>query len=135
VTKSARVRTGNGANMAGKGHVSIMTSPQQTKKQQSRYTPCRRLRERRYSSYSFTTSALDGDEWSTSRPGRALPPAKGPPVPIVQEFGWAPEPVWTQRIEEKSFAPALSLCICTMHINLTLLTFPRCIAGCRSQRI
>jgi hypothetical protein len=28
---------------------------------------------------------------------------KGPPVPIVQEAGWAPEPVWTQRIEEKSF--------------------------------
>jgi hypothetical protein len=36
-------------------------------------------------------------------PGRALPPGKGPPVPIVQEGGWAPEPVWTQRLEEKSF--------------------------------
>jgi hypothetical protein len=33
---------------------------------------------------SFLTSALDGDEWSVSRPGRALPP-----VPIVQEAGWA----------------------------------------------
>jgi hypothetical protein len=31
---------------------------------------------------------------------------KEPPVPIVQEAGWAPEPVWTQRLEEKSFAPA-----------------------------
>jgi hypothetical protein len=62
--------------------------------------------ERRYSSYSFTTSALDGGEWSGSRPGHALPPGKGPPVPIVQEAGWAPEPVWTQRLEEKSFAPA-----------------------------
>jgi hypothetical protein len=62
--------------------------------------------ERRYSSYSFSTSALDGGEWSASRPGRALPPEKGPPVPSVQEAGWAPEPVWTQRIEEKSFAPA-----------------------------
>jgi hypothetical protein len=29
----------------------------------------------------------------------------GPPVPIVQEAGWAPEPVWTQRLEEKFFAP------------------------------
>jgi hypothetical protein len=29
-----------------------------------------------------------------------------PPVPIVQEAGWAPEPVWTQRLEGKSFAPA-----------------------------
>jgi hypothetical protein len=55
------------------------------------------------SSYSFTTSALDGDEWSASRPGRALPPGKGPSVLIVQEAGWAPEPVWTQRLEEKSF--------------------------------
>jgi hypothetical protein len=45
-------------------------------------------------------------EWSVSRPGHALPPEKGPPVPIVQEAGWAPEPVWTQRLEEKSFAPA-----------------------------
>jgi hypothetical protein len=62
--------------------------------------------DRRYSSCSFTTSALGGGEWSASRPGRALPPGKGPPVPIVQEAGWAPEPVWTQRLEEKSFASA-----------------------------
>jgi hypothetical protein len=26
------------------------------------------------------------------------------PVPSVQETGWASEPVWTQRLEEKSFA-------------------------------
>jgi hypothetical protein len=43
--------------------------------------------ERRYSSYSFSTSALDGGEWSASCPGRTLPPGKGPPVPIVQEAG------------------------------------------------
>jgi hypothetical protein len=43
--------------------------------------------ERRYSFYSFFTSALDGGECSASRPGRALPPGKGPPVPIVQEAG------------------------------------------------
>jgi hypothetical protein len=55
--------------------------------------------ERRCSSYSFMTSALGGGEWSASRPG------KGPPVPIVQEAGWTPELVWTQRLEEKSFAP------------------------------
>jgi hypothetical protein len=41
------------------------------------------LGERRYSSYSFLTSALEGDEWSASRPGHALPPGKEPPVPIV----------------------------------------------------
>jgi hypothetical protein len=57
-----------------------------------------------YSSYSFLTSALDGGEWSASCPGRALPPGKGLPVPIGQEAGWAPEPVWTQRLEEKSSA-------------------------------
>jgi hypothetical protein len=52
--------------------------------------------ERRYSFYSFSTSTLDGGEWSASRPSRALPP-----VPIIQEAEWAPEPVWTQRLEEK----------------------------------
>jgi hypothetical protein len=49
------------------------------------------------------TSALDGGEWSASRPGRTLPPGKGTPVPIVQEAGWATEMFWTQRLEEKSF--------------------------------
>jgi hypothetical protein len=44
-----------------------------------------------------------GDERSASRLGRALAPGKGPPVPTVQEAGWAPEPVWTQRLEEISF--------------------------------
>jgi hypothetical protein len=34
----------------------------------------------RYSSYSFTTSELDEGEWSTSRPGRALP--------LVPRFGF-----------------------------------------------
>jgi hypothetical protein len=36
----------------------------------------------------------------------ALAPGKGPPVPIVHEAGWASEPFWTQRIKEKSLAPA-----------------------------
>jgi hypothetical protein len=45
-------------------------------------------------------------EGSESCSGRALPPGKGPPVPIVQEAGWIPEPVWKQRLEEKSLAPA-----------------------------
>jgi hypothetical protein len=39
-------------------------------------------------------------------PAALYPQGKGPPVPIVQETGWAPEPVWTQRLEEKSFASA-----------------------------
>jgi hypothetical protein len=40
--------------------------------------------------YSFMTSALDGGEWSASRPGRALSPGKGPPVPIGQEAARGP---------------------------------------------
>jgi hypothetical protein len=56
-----------------------------------------------YSSYSFKTSAPDGGEWSAPRPSSALAPGKRPPVPTVQEAGWAPEPDWTQRLEEKSF--------------------------------
>jgi hypothetical protein len=44
-------------------------------------------------------------QWSASRPGRPLPPGKGPPVPIVQEAGWAPEPVGTQRLQEKILSP------------------------------
>jgi hypothetical protein len=59
-----------------------------------------------YSSNSFMTSALDGDQWSVSLPGRALPQGKEPPVPIGNEAGWAPEPVWTQRLDEKPF------CLC-----------------------
>jgi hypothetical protein len=39
-------------------------------------------------------------------PVALYPPGKGPPVPIGQEAGWAPEPVWTQRLEEKSSASA-----------------------------
>jgi hypothetical protein len=53
--------------------------------------------ERGYTSYSILTSALDGGEWSASRPGER--------TPTVQEVGWAPEPVWTQRSEEKVLCP------------------------------
>jgi hypothetical protein len=44
--------------------------------------------------HNSLTSALDGGEWSVSGP-YALPPEKEPPVPIGQEVGWTPEPVWT----------------------------------------
>jgi hypothetical protein len=81
----------------------------------ARYSKCKvvplrsieaHLGDRRYSSYSFLTWAVEGGEWSASRPGRALPPGKEPPAPTVQEAGWAPEPVWTQRLEEKPSASA-----------------------------
>jgi hypothetical protein len=58
--------------------------------------------ERKYSSYSFTTSALYVGEWSALRPGRALPSGKGLPLPTGHEVEWAPEPVWTQMLEETS---------------------------------
>jgi hypothetical protein len=57
-----------------------------------------------YSSYLFTASALDGGEWSASRPGRALTPWKGLLVSTAREAGWASESVWTQRLEQKSLA-------------------------------
>jgi hypothetical protein len=41
------------------------------------------LGDRRYISYSFLPSTLEAGEWSASRPGRALPPGKEPPVPTV----------------------------------------------------
>jgi hypothetical protein len=38
--------------------------------------------QRKYSSYSFTTSTLDGGEWSASRSGRALSLGKGLRYPL-----------------------------------------------------
>jgi hypothetical protein len=49
------------------------------KAKQSHNTPWRRKGERRYSSYSFITSALDGGEWSASLPGCALSPGERTP--------------------------------------------------------
>ena len=46
-----------------------------------------------YRSTFTPTSALDGDGWSSPRPGRFTPGKD--PVPIVQKAGWAPGPVWT----------------------------------------
>jgi hypothetical protein len=43
--------------------------------------------------YSCSASALGGDGWSAPRPGRFTPGKD--PVPIVQDAGWAPGPVWT----------------------------------------
>jgi hypothetical protein len=46
------------------------------------------------------------DEWSASLPGRSLPSGKDSRYPLDKGFGWATELVWTQRLEEKSFASA-----------------------------
>jgi hypothetical protein len=59
--------------------------------------------ERMYSSYSFTTSSLDGGEWSASLPGRALPPGKDPGTHSTG--GWVgPREFRTQMLEE-NFLP------------------------------
>jgi hypothetical protein len=57
------------------------------KVKQSRYTPWRRLGGEEYSSYSFSTSALDGGEWSASRPGRSFTPGERSPGIHCTE-GW-----------------------------------------------
>jgi hypothetical protein len=43
--------------------------------------------ERRYSSYLLMTSALDGGEWSASRPGRALSRGKDPRYLLYRRLG------------------------------------------------
>ena len=48
--------------------------------------------EQTYSSTLYLTSALDGGRRSTPPSGRLT--ASNNPVPILQEAGWAPEPVW-----------------------------------------
>jgi hypothetical protein len=43
--------------------------------------------ERRCSFYSFLTLAVNGGEWSASRPGRALPPGKDLRHPLYRRLG------------------------------------------------
>ena len=49
--------------------------------------------EQKYSSTLSLTTEVGGGEWSAPRPGRFTP--KKDSVPIVQEAGWSPGPVWT----------------------------------------
>jgi hypothetical protein len=72
------------------------------KAKQSHNTSMEAQGKRIYSSYSFTSSAPDGLSGQRHSPA-ALYLRERTLVPIVQEAGWAPEPVWTQRLEEKSF--------------------------------
>jgi hypothetical protein len=65
----------------------------------------------------------------------ALYPQDKNPIPIVQEAGWAPEPVWTQRLEHKNVVLACSLkievglsnhksvCVCVCPPLITLCKF------------
>jgi hypothetical protein len=53
----------------------------------SHYTPWRRLGGEDVYYYSFLTSALNGGEWSASRPSRALPQGKDPRYPLDRRLG------------------------------------------------
>jgi len=46
------------------------------------------------------TAALEGGEWSAARPGPHFTPGKDT-LPILQEAGWAPGPVWTGAEKER----------------------------------
>jgi hypothetical protein len=58
--------------------------------------------DRMCSSYSLQTLALHGVIGQLYVPA-ALFPREGPSIRIVQEAGWAPDPVWTQRLEKNLF--------------------------------
>jgi hypothetical protein len=47
-----------------------------------------------------------GESGQRHDPAALYPRVKEPPLPIVQEAGWAPEPVWTQEARGKI------LCLC-----------------------
>jgi hypothetical protein len=57
-------------------------------------------RDRRYSSYSFLTLALDGGWVVSVTPRPRFAPGNGLLVSIVHEAGWASDPIWTQRLEK-----------------------------------
>ena len=61
--------------------------------------------EQMYKLYSSSTSALEVGGWSAPRLGRFTP--RKDPVPIVQEAGWAPGPVWTvaENVPPPGFHP------------------------------
>jgi hypothetical protein len=57
------------------------------KVKQSRYTPLRRLGKRMYSSYSFTTSAIDGVSGQGHAPAALYPWRKDPRYPLDRKLG------------------------------------------------
>jgi hypothetical protein len=57
----------------------------------------------KYGEWSYTSTAVDGGEWSASRPGR-FTQGKKSPIPIGWEAAWVPEPVWMLWNKGKSVA-------------------------------
>jgi hypothetical protein len=80
-----------------------------------------RDKERKYRSYSFLNSALDGGEWLASRSGHVLPPRKEPTVPIKQKAGWASELNSSQRLEKKIFCLWWEWNLCLPAYSQTLI--------------
>ena len=62
-----------------------------------------------FSSTLVLTSALDGDGWSTPHFGRFT--LARDPVPLVEEAGWAPGPVWrcAENLATLGFDPRVAL--------------------------
>jgi hypothetical protein len=67
--------------------------------------PCGRQGERKCSSYSFLTSALDGVSGQRHDPAALYRRGKDPQYPLERRLA-GPQQVWTQRLEDKSFASA-----------------------------
>jgi hypothetical protein len=61
---------------------------------------------REYSSYSFSTSVLNEDEWSASGPGRALAPGKDPRYPLCRRLGGPQSRSGLRGYRKNSFASA-----------------------------
>jgi hypothetical protein len=61
------------------------------------HTYVRTGRERKYSSYSFTTSALDEDEWLASHAGRVYPVGKDPRYPLYRRLDGPQSRIYTRN--------------------------------------
>jgi hypothetical protein len=72
-----------------------------------------------YSTLSLT-STLDGGGWLMPCPDH-FPLGKRDPVPLVQEAGWAPGPVWTsaENLASTDFF-LYSLVLCTSSVLVSL---------------
>jgi hypothetical protein len=86
---------------------------------QSRYTPCRRLGERRYSSYSFTSSALDGVSGQSHASATLYPRGRGPCYPLYSMLG-GPQSRSGHRGYRKNHLPLLTLPLVVKFLNKTL---------------
>jgi hypothetical protein len=62
--------------------------------------------ERRYSLYSFSTSALDGGEWSESHTGHALPREKDSRYPLYRRLGETQSRTGHREYRKNLFASA-----------------------------